>query len=159
MPADWIVLLGQSYVIFTRRGYASMKTDLIRWALGRPRRQKRTGMENLFSYGTLRDESIQQAVFGHSLKGAPDAIVGYRLVSITITDQNAIAISGKTVHQILEPTGRKSDQIEGTLFQLTAKDLQLADVYEDKAYKRVRVRLRSGVDAWVYVQRDGELRR
>jgi gamma-glutamylcyclotransferase (GGCT)/AIG2-like uncharacterized protein YtfP len=109
-------------------------------------------VENLFSYGTLRDESVQQAVFGRAMKGILDAIVGYRLASVTITDPSAIAISGKTVHHILEPTGQESDQIEGTLFQLTAKDLQLADAYEDKAYKRVQVRLRSGLDAWVYVQ-------
>jgi gamma-glutamylcyclotransferase (GGCT)/AIG2-like uncharacterized protein YtfP len=122
------------------------------FSTSRRERQKEVGMEYLFSYGTLRDESVQRAVFGRPLIGTSDAIVGYRLASVTITDPNAIAISGKTIHHILEPTGRESDQIEGTLFQLTAKDLQLADAYEDKAYNRVQVRLRSGLDAWVYVQ-------
>ncbi len=109
-------------------------------------------MENLFSYGTLRDENVQRAVFNRSLNGVSDAIIGYRLETVTITDSSAIAISGMTVHQILEPTGQDSDQIEGTLFQISDSELQLADAYEDAAYKRVQVRLRSGAQAWVYVR-------
>ena len=113
---------------------------------------RRIGVENLFSYGSLREKSVQREVFGHLLEGVSDAIVGYRLGSVTITDQKSIAISGTAAHQILEPTGRESDKIEGMLFQLSARDLELADSYEDAAYQRVRVRLRSGTDAWVYVK-------
>ena len=109
-------------------------------------------MENLFSYGTLRDESVQHAVFGRSLTGSADAVLGYRLESITITDQAAIAISGKSEHLILEPTGRDSDQVEGMVFQITVAELQLADAYEDAAYRRVLAPLRSSGKAWVYVR-------
>ena len=109
-------------------------------------------MERLFSYGTLQEERVQCDVFGHTVQGVPDAIVGYRLEKFTITDQRAIAISGKADHTILEPTGRDADLIEGSAFELTAEELRRADAYEDAAYKRVQVQLRSGLTAWVYVR-------
>lgn len=109
-------------------------------------------MENLFSYGTLQEEPVQRAVFGQPIYGTRDAIVGYRLEAMTITDPSAIAISGRANHTILEPTGNDRDQIEGTVFALTAAQLAQADAYEDAAYKRIEVWLRSGAAAWVYVR-------
>jgi gamma-glutamylcyclotransferase (GGCT)/AIG2-like uncharacterized protein YtfP len=109
-------------------------------------------MENLFSYGTLREEAVQRAVFGRGVAGRPDAIVGYRLVPFTITDTAAIAISGRAEHTILEPTGRDEDRVEGMVLSITAAELALADAYEDAAYKRVSARLPSGAEAWVYVR-------
>jgi gamma-glutamylcyclotransferase (GGCT)/AIG2-like uncharacterized protein YtfP len=109
-------------------------------------------MENLFSYGTLREETVQHAIFGRSLAGGVDAVLGYRLESVTITDPAAIAISGKTEHLILDHTGHDGDRVEGAVFQITEAELSLADSYEDAAYKRVLAPLRSGGEAWVYVR-------
>jgi gamma-glutamylcyclotransferase (GGCT)/AIG2-like uncharacterized protein YtfP len=109
-------------------------------------------MENLFSYGTLREEAVQRAVFGRRLEGSPDAVIGYRLQSITITDPAAIAISGRADHTILDPTGDDRDQVEGLVLRITEVELGLADTYEDAAYTRVRARLLSGGDAWIYVR-------
>jgi gamma-glutamylcyclotransferase (GGCT)/AIG2-like uncharacterized protein YtfP len=106
----------------------------------------------LFSYGTLREEAVQLAIFGHRIAGTPDAIVGYTLRAYVITDAKAIAISGRAEHTMLEPTGNNADQVEGTVFHLTPEELAQADAYEDKAYHRIEVRLRSGIDAWVYVK-------
>ena len=108
--------------------------------------------ENLFSYGTLREEAVQLAIFGHRIAGAPDAIIGYRLRAQIITDAKAIAISGRAEHTTLERTGDDADAVEGTVFQLTPEELAQADAYEDKSYHRIEVRLRSGIDAWVYVK-------
>ncbi|HUO13303.1 MAG TPA: gamma-glutamylcyclotransferase family protein, partial [Caulobacteraceae bacterium] len=105
-----------------------------------------------FSYGTLREEKVQREIFGHTLAGAPDAIVGYRLEALTIADARAISISGKSGHTVLEPTGRDADQVEGMVFALTDAELLQADAYEDEAYRRIEVRLRSGAGAWVYVR-------
>jgi gamma-glutamylcyclotransferase (GGCT)/AIG2-like uncharacterized protein YtfP len=109
-------------------------------------------VENLFSYGTLREEAVQHAVFGRSLGGGADAVLGYRLESVTISDPAAIAISGKTEHLILDHTGRDGDRVEGAVFQITEAELALADTYEDAAYQRVLAPLRSGGQAWVYVR-------
>ena len=109
-------------------------------------------METLFSYGTLREDAVQQEVFGRLVDGSPDAVVGYRLLPVTITDPSAIAISGRAGHTILEPTGDERDRVEGMVLHITETELSLADTYEDAAYKRVQVRLRSGGEAWVYVR-------
>jgi hypothetical protein len=50
--------------------------------------------ELLFSYGTLRPPGVQHDVFGRELDGWPDAIVGYDLDYVTITDPRVIASSG-----------------------------------------------------------------
>lgn len=109
-------------------------------------------MESLFSYGTLREDGVQNTVFGRKVAGSPDAILGYRLQPVTITDPAAIAISGRAEHTILEPTGRDEDRVEGMVLLISAAELQLADGYEDAAYRRAKARLRSGAEAWVYVR-------
>ena len=109
-------------------------------------------MENLFSYGTLRDERVQRAVFGRIVEGAPDAIVGWRLEPFEIKDERAVAISGMAVHTILVATGQASDEIAGSVFALTKEELQFADDYEDEGYERIRVTLKSGANAWIYVK-------
>jgi gamma-glutamylcyclotransferase (GGCT)/AIG2-like uncharacterized protein YtfP len=106
----------------------------------------------LFSYGTLREDEVQRAVFGRGVPGGADAILGHRLLQVIITDPAAIAISGRADHTILEPTGNDGDRIEGVVLEITEAELRLADAYEDAAYKRVQVRLRSGQQAWVYVR-------
>jgi hypothetical protein len=40
----------------------------------------------------------------------------------------------------------------GTVFEITAQELVAADEYEVADYKRVRVVLKSGASAWVYVR-------
>ena len=51
-------------------------------------------MEKLFSYGTLREKSVQLALFERELEGEPDVLTGYRLVALEITDARSVAISG-----------------------------------------------------------------
>jgi gamma-glutamylcyclotransferase (GGCT)/AIG2-like uncharacterized protein YtfP len=108
--------------------------------------------ENLFSYGTLREEKVQFSVFGRRLYGHDDSITGYRLEPLEITHPDAIAISGTNAHTILHSTGKASDRIEGRVYRITKKELQLADDYEDASYKRVAAKLLSGGRAWVYVK-------
>ena len=107
--------------------------------------------ENLFSYGTLRTESVQLDTFGRRLEGKPDALVGYILKMIRIEDQNFVALSGTADHRNLQYTGITSDSIEGTVFSVTKKEVEQADAYEPEGYKRVLVELRSGTKAWVYL--------
>jgi gamma-glutamylcyclotransferase (GGCT)/AIG2-like uncharacterized protein YtfP len=100
--------------------------------------------ELLFSYGTLRQREVQLRTFGRQLDGRPDAIVGYELDYVTITDPHVIATSGSDRHPILR-------QSEGTVFAISETDLAAADEYEVDDYVRVAVPLRSGEQAWVYV--------
>ena len=108
--------------------------------------------EHLFSYGTLQTESVQLSTFGRRLDGNPDALIGYRLRMIQIMDQEFVATSGAEYHRNLEFTGNASDVVEGTVFAVTEQELKQADAYEPDGYERVRVKLRSGTEAWVYLE-------
>jgi gamma-glutamylcyclotransferase (GGCT)/AIG2-like uncharacterized protein YtfP len=107
--------------------------------------------ELLFSYGTLRQREVQLTTFGRVLDGRPDAIVGYDLDYVTITDPHVIAASGSDRHPILRPTDRADAAVEGTVFVVSAAELAAADEYEVDDYRRIAVPLRSGERAWVYV--------
>jgi gamma-glutamylcyclotransferase (GGCT)/AIG2-like uncharacterized protein YtfP len=105
----------------------------------------------LFSYGTLQQPEVQHANYGRLLDGEPDALNGYRLVPLEITDPDVVEISGKAVHTIACPGGDPGDRVAGVVFQLTAQELEATDTYETDAYARVEVTLESGRAAWVYV--------
>lgn len=107
--------------------------------------------ENLFSYGTLQKEEVQFSTFGRRLEGRPDVLVGYRLRMIEIQDRDFVAASGTAQHRNLELTGLESDNVEGTVFKVTGKELERSDAYEPDGYKRVAVQLKSGLSAWVYL--------
>lgn len=106
--------------------------------------------EKLFSYGTLQQESVQLANFGRKLKGQADVVVGWRLASVQITDPLVLAQSGLAVHKIMVP-GSPADEVDGVVFEITPDELKAADGYETDAYRRVKVKLRSGTETWVYV--------
>lgn len=107
--------------------------------------------EGLFAYGTLRQEAVQRATFGRKLEGEPDVLAGYSLTMIQTEDQNFAAASGSAHHRSLQFTGMDSDFVEGTVFKVTQKELEQADAYEPEDYKRMLVRLKSGINAWVYL--------
>ncbi|MDR3661800.1 MAG: gamma-glutamylcyclotransferase [Mycobacterium sp.] len=106
--------------------------------------------ELLFSYGTLRQRDVQLTTFGRELDGSDDAIVGYQLDWVTITDARVIETSGSDRHPILQP-GTQDDAVAGSVFEITDAELAAADEYEVDDYQRVQVPLRSGRQAWVYV--------
>jgi gamma-glutamylcyclotransferase (GGCT)/AIG2-like uncharacterized protein YtfP len=107
--------------------------------------------ELLFSYGTLQQEEVQRAAFGHALNGGPDALPGWRQEMVEITDPDVLAKSGKRFHPIVMP-GDAADRVEGTVFEITPGELATADRYEVSDYKRIAVTLLSGRHAWVYVK-------
>lgn len=107
--------------------------------------------DHLFSYGTLRLESVQLSTFGRQLEGTPDALPGFSQSMVEITDPAVVATSGETHHPIVKYTGHPSDLVAGTVFSVTPQELANADTYEVAAYRRVNVTLQSGLQAWVYV--------
>lgn len=110
--------------------------------------------EYLFSYGTLQDEAVQLATFGRRLSGEPEVLEGYRIDHLMIEDEEVIAASGLRYHLIISPSGRSDDVVTGTGFVVTHAELLQADEYEVGDYKRVRVALKSGRQAWVYSRKD-----
>ncbi|MEA3064034.1 MAG: hypothetical protein QOJ27_469 [Sphingomonadales bacterium] len=105
----------------------------------------------LFSYGTLRQANVQLATFGRLLEGQADELAGFALSPMAITDPHVVAASGAAVHTIARPSGNPEDRVPGILFRLTREELDAADRYESGPIVRIRVRLASGADAYVYV--------
>jgi Gamma-glutamyl cyclotransferase, AIG2-like len=105
----------------------------------------------LFSYGTLQQPEVQLTILGRRIEGQADALPGYATSLIEITDPAVIATSGKKHHSIVRHTGSTSDEVAGTAFRITPAELAAADAYEVADYKRIAVRLKSGLEAFVYV--------
>jgi len=111
-----------------------------------------TGTVLLFSYGTLQTKAVQIANFGRELTGRADAIPGYARTMVAISDPEVVRLSGESHHPIVAPSVNPMDEVAGMVFEITPEELAAADEYEVADYKRVSVRLRSGVDAWVFVK-------
>jgi hypothetical protein len=107
--------------------------------------------ERLFSYGTLQRPEVQRGTFGRLLESSPDAIVGWRVESITIDDP-VFAEKNGAVQRIAVRTGDDADRIAGAVLLLTEAEIRAADAYEPEGYARVEARLASGGVAWVYAR-------
>lgn len=108
-------------------------------------------MPLLFSYGTLQQPNVQLATFGRELSGTADSLVGYEQSLVAIDNPEVVNTSGETHHPIVKYTGNAAAQVSGTVFEITAQELEHADRYEVSVYKRVTAPLLSGRTAWVYV--------
>jgi gamma-glutamylcyclotransferase (GGCT)/AIG2-like uncharacterized protein YtfP len=100
--------------------------------------------ERLFAYGTLRETDVQQYVFGRILDGIADSLQGYVLSQRKMYGR----------YLVLEPGNLHEDEMEGVAYALSTSELLKADIYEGPAYKRIRLQLKSGCLAWVYVAKE-----
>ena len=109
-------------------------------------------MSAIFSYGSLQQEAVQLAVFGRAIQGAPDELLDCVLTLIEIPKSHKAASSGLTHHRNVEYSPGSGGHVSGTVFEITPRELALADAYEqDSDYVRVSAVLASGRTAWVYV--------
>jgi gamma-glutamylcyclotransferase (GGCT)/AIG2-like uncharacterized protein YtfP len=99
-------------------------------------------MERLFVYGTLRDPLVQIRVIGRSPTGSADHLDGYERGSIKL---------GEREYPILDAAAADS-HVEGLVLEVSEEELHRLDIYETSAYRRIRVLLRSGVEAWAYAR-------
>lgn len=106
--------------------------------------------EYLFSYGTLQKEKVQIELFGRKLIGTKDAVRGFKISTIVISDESVVSKSEQSLHLIAVPA-TMHDRIEGMVLELSPRELEAADAYETADYKRIAVQLESGKQAWVYV--------
>lgn len=108
--------------------------------------------EQLFSFGTLLDPKVQQALFGRQVETTPDELLGHGTTTVRITDPEVIATSGKETH--LGLVRREGDVVTGGVLALTPTELAAADAYEVADYARRRVKTRDGGQVWCYVASD-----
>jgi len=98
-------------------------------------------MEKLFVYGTLKDAKVQLSVLGRVVSMHDDVLIGY--------SKGQIKINGKN-YPIAVPDS--SSEIAGKVLEVSNKELLLLDDYETKAYERIKVKLASNQNSWVYCQ-------
>ncbi|OXA93111.1 gamma-glutamylcyclotransferase family protein [Flavobacterium hercynium] len=104
-------------------------------------------MEQLFSYGTLRSKEVQMRLFNKTLTSTPDQLLGYKLKSLKIEEE-----FGMADYVVVVPSDNHEDTIHGVVFNVTTEDLAKVDLFESNAYRRVSVKLNSGITAWVYME-------
>lgn len=103
-------------------------------------------MEKLFAYGTLKDKDIQENIFGRSLSGTPDRLIGYVINHIEIEEE-----FGLEKYPIITATNNPDDIVTGIVYDISEEDVHLADTYEGLHYKRIEVTLESLQTAWAYI--------
>ncbi len=97
----------------------------------------------LFTYGTLQEEKIQWEVFGRTLQGSTDKLMGFKLAEEKIAG----------TYPIIGRSHSTTDELVGKVYLITPKELQHADHYEGDCYQRIPVVLASGIKAWVYTEK------
>ncbi|GEB95043.1 gamma-glutamyl AIG2-like cyclotransferase [Microbacterium lacticum] len=105
----------------------------------------------LFTYGSLQDAEVQLDTFGRLVVSQPATLPGYTIDYIEIDDARLSDVAGPSVHPVLRHTGNALDKVVGTVVHVTSEELDAADEFEAALYRRARVRLANGRDAWVYV--------
>ena len=53
---------------------------------------------------------------------------------------------------VIEKAINKESKIEGIVYELQDNEFLKVDLYEGEAYKKIKVGLKSGKSAWVYVK-------
>ena len=100
-------------------------------------------MEKLFVYGTLKDPKLREQVLHIHVNGNRDLLTGFRLKDTRIGDED---------YKIIEEDSDSSETIEGLVLELDMNKLRLLDTYEGKDYRRKKVKLASGSEAWAYIK-------
>lgn len=98
-------------------------------------------MNRLFAYGTLKNPNVQKEVLERVIDGKEDTLEGFKKSKIRIKEIE---------YPILIPD--KTSKVEGHVLQITDDELEKIDKYETSAYRRIKVKLQSGEDAWAYVK-------
>lgn len=99
-------------------------------------------MTYLFTYGTLQDLQVQEYVFGRTIDGLPDHLLGFKKLENAVYERYPLVVQ----------TQNPQDKVEGKVYEVSEIDLKKADIYETHAYKRQKFPLESGKKAWVYVE-------
>jgi hypothetical protein len=108
----------------------------------------------IFSYGTLRDPTVQQALYGRHVAEEIDGLTGFARSLIPISNEEVVRVSGATHHPVLRASGDPADRIAGATLLLDDDELRITDDYEGADYRRIAVTLDSGRTAFVYVGKD-----
>lgn len=98
-------------------------------------------MPLVFSYGQLQRADVQERLFGRRFEARRDELPGHARETVTIDGAQEANVRP-------HPTS----SVAGVVLDITDDELARADEYElPYGYKRIALRLASGLTAWVYV--------
>jgi gamma-glutamylcyclotransferase (GGCT)/AIG2-like uncharacterized protein YtfP len=100
-------------------------------------------METVFAYGTLKDPKVQMDVVGRKMEGTPDHLDGCIKSHFQHSDRKTYPIILCDIN---------GPGVDGLVFSVSPEELAKMDEYEEDAYRRVKVTLKSGTPAWAYVK-------
>lgn len=98
-------------------------------------------MTNIFVYGTLLDDTVRGRVLGKNIKGKSDILEDY------IIDTHSVLTSYPTLVR------KVNGVVNGKYFDVDENDIKKLDRYESDYYKKIEVKLKSGVDSLAYIER------
>jgi gamma-glutamylcyclotransferase (GGCT)/AIG2-like uncharacterized protein YtfP len=107
--------------------------------------------------GTLREKGVK--IFQASMRDrseiaeacAKDTLIGYKLFSIEIKDKSFLSKGEQKYQQTAVLSKDNSETVEGAVFEISKEELLSADKYEPDNYERIKIRLQSGKEAWIYI--------
>ncbi|SRR3989344_3021907 len=101
-------------------------------------------LENLFVYGTLMEENERKRVLGrNNIELHADSLENYGVM------EKAVKIEKEYYPTIFST---QNSFVEGFVLKVSSEEIRLLDEHETNAYKREKVFLKSGKEAWVYIK-------
>jgi len=97
-------------------------------------------MEPIFVFGNLMDDNVQFAAFGRRAEFVYDTLFDYK--------KEGIRINGSTSSNIVPARGHS---LAGSILYLTPEEVKILENKFGPAYRKIRVRLNSGREAWTYI--------
>jgi gamma-glutamylcyclotransferase (GGCT)/AIG2-like uncharacterized protein YtfP len=108
-------------------------------------------MALVFSYGSLREEAVQIAIFGRVVRIEPDELIDSVRTLVAVPKSHKAAAAGLTHYANVEDAPGSGSRVPGVVLELTEPQIAVCDAYEkDADYVRVPAILASGRRAWVY---------
>ncbi len=100
----------------------------------------------LFVYGTLLNREMQTRIIGREIKSQKKATLNGHL-------RVKVRLDGTPYFSITSTSTKKNPDafVRGRLLELTPEELERTDAYEAPYYKRIKVKLDTGREAWAYM--------
>ena len=98
-------------------------------------------MENLFVYGNLKNSETLKKVIGRDVKKEDGILRGWK--------KNKILVGGEIRMDLARDD---KSNVYGYVLVLDTDELDKADDYKTSSYRRMKVFLASGKEAWVHVR-------
>ena len=96
-------------------------------------------MESVFVYGNLMDDNVQQLAFGRKVEFVYDVLFDYIKQDMVLGRSRTFTIIPK-----------RGFSVNGAILYLKPEEVSFIEQKQGTHFKKIRVRLNSGKEAWTY---------